>query len=226
MDVFGALSYLFEPAGLVTDVLDRFGAWVYAMLFAIVFAETGLVVAPFLPGDSLLFASGAIAGAGRIDVWLVSAAFVAAAVAGDAVNYAVGRWFGTRLAAKFPRLVPARHLATSHAYFARYGGRTVLLARFVPIVRTFAPFVAGMSRMPLVRFWQFNVAGAFVWVAVFLGTGYFFGRIPWVESNLTLAMLLIVLVSLAPLAVKGIWHRRRRMAMGAVDSREVDDLDA
>jgi len=211
LEAFDALHYLLEPSGLITDILNRFGKWVYLTLFAIVFAETGLVLTPFLPGDSLLFAAGTFAGTGRIDVWVTVAAITAAAIMGDAVNYAIGRFFGPRLAARFPRLIPARHMEASQAFFEQYGGRAVLLARFVPVIRTFIPFVAGMCRMPIRRFWQFNIAGALAWVIVFLGAGYFFGQIPWVERNLTLAMILVVVASVVPILVKG-WRQWRRRA--------------
>lgn len=211
MEAAEILHYLFDPSGLIDDLLDRFGNWIYLVLFAIVFAETGFVFAPLLPGDSLLFAAGTFAGAGRIDVWLTIAAITTAAIAGDAVNYAIGRFFGPRLAARFPRLVSPRHMAASQAFFEKYGGRAVFLARFVPIIRTFTPFVAGMCRMPLPRFWQFNIAGAFAWVLVFLGTGYFFGQIPWVERNLTLAMIFVVIASVVPILVKAVRQWRRRV---------------
>lgn len=210
MEAVEALHYLFDPSGLIADLLERFGRWVYVTLFAIVFAETGFVFTPFLPGDSLLFAAGTFAGAGRMDVWVTIVTLLVAAIAGDAVNYAIGRFVGLRLAARFPRLIPARHLAASEAFFQKYGGRAVVLARFVPIVRTFVPFIAGVSKMPIVRFWQFNITGAFVWVLLFVGAGYFFGRIPWVEKNLTLAMVLIVIASVVPILVKALRHRRRR----------------
>lgn len=209
MEATEALHYLLDPSGLIDDLLNRFGRWLYLVLFAIIFAETGLVFAPFLPGDSLLFAAGTFAGAGRIDVWPTIAVIAVAAIAGDAVNYAIGRYFGPRLAARFPRLIRPRHMAASRAFFERYGGRAVLLARFVPIIRTFTPFVAGMCRMPLRRFWQFNIAGAFAWVLIFLSTGYFFGQIPWVKRNLTLAMILIVIASVAPVLIKAMRQRRR-----------------
>jgi len=203
-------NHLMEPAALLTDILDGVGRWIYVALFAIVFAETGLVLAPFLPGESLLFAVGTFAGAGLLSPWLGSIAVFVASVLGDSVNYAIGRCFGTRLAARYPRLIPARRLETSRAYLERYGGRTIFLARFVPVVRSFAPLAAGVSRMPLARFWMFNVAGALTWVVVFLGAGYFFGRIPWVEQNLTPAVLLIVVVSVAPVILTAVREFRRQ----------------
>lgn len=215
MELAALANHLMEPGALLTDILDRVGRWMYFALFAVIFAETGLVLAPFLPGDSLLFAVGAFAGAGLLNPWLGCVAVFAASVLGDSVNYAIGRCFGTRLAARYPRLIPARHLDTSRAYLERYGGRTIFLARFVPVVRSFAPLVAGMSRMPLVRFWVFNIAGALAWVVVFLGAGYFFGRIPWVEKNLLWAVILIAAVSVAPVIVRAVrgFRRQRRDRM-------------
>jgi membrane-associated protein len=209
VEVIDALQYLFEPSGLVTDVLNTFGRWVYAVIFAIVFAETGLVFTPFLPGDSLLFAAGTVAGAGSLGLWFTATAVTAGAIVGDAANYAVGRWFGRRLAARFPRRVSSRHLVAAQAFFERHGGRAIFLARFVPLVRTFAPFVAGMSAMPVRRFWLFNISGALAWVTVFLISGYFFGQIKWVAENLTLAVILVMVVSSIPIAV-GAWRKWRR----------------
>jgi membrane-associated protein len=177
---FGPLGYLLDPAGLLTDLLGHLGAWVYGVVFLIVFAETGLVIAPFLPGDSLLFAAGALAGAGRMDLWIVAVVVTTAAVGGEATE----------------------------AFFERHGGKALVFARFVPVVRTFAPFVAGMGKMPLRRFWCFNLLGAIAWAATFVTAGYFFGSLPWVESNLTLVVLLIVFASVVPVVVKAGLHRR------------------
>ena len=227
MELAALANHLMEPAALLTDIMDRVGRWIYVALFAIVFAETGLVFAPFLPGDSLLFAVGTFAGAGFLSPWLGSLAVFVASVLGDSVNYAIGRCFGTRLAARYPRLIPAHHLKNSRAYLERYGGRTIFLARFVPVVRSFAPLAAGVSRMPLVRFWAFNIAGALAWVVVFLGAGYFFGRIPWVEENLLWSVLLIVFVSVIPVIVKAVRGLRRQRRGRAGQKREdEEDLTA
>jgi membrane-associated protein len=205
---FGPLGYLLDPAGLLSDLLGHLGAWVYGVVFLIVFAETGLVIAPFLPGDSLLFAAGALAGAGRMDLWLVAVVVTTAAVGGDAVNYAMGRLFGKVIAARAGRLIKRRHIEATEAFFERHGGKALVFARFVPVVRTFAPFVAGMGKMPLRRFWCFNLLGAIAWAATFVTAGYFFGSLPWVESNLTVVVLLIVFASVVPLVVKAGLHRR------------------
>jgi membrane-associated protein len=214
----GSLGYLFDPAGLLSDLLGHMGAWVYVVLFAIVFAETGLVFAPFLPGDSLLFAAGALAGTGRMELWIVVVVVIGAAVAGDGVNYAIGRQFGKVIAARAGRIVKRRHIEAAEGFYQRHGGKAIVLARFVPVVRTFAPFVAGMGKMPLRRFWLFNWLGALGWTAMFVTAGYFFGSLPWVESNLTVVVLLIVVASVMPIVVKAVLHRRgvRRAAKESV----------
>jgi membrane-associated protein len=211
----GPLHYLLDPSGLLSDVVGHGGAWVYLVVFAIVFAETGLVVAPFLPGDSLLFAAGALAGAQRLEVWVVGGVVLAAAIAGDAVNYLVGRVFGGRIAGRDGRFVKRRHIEATQRFFEKHGGKALVLARFVPVARTFAPFVSGLGGMKLARFWRYNITGAVAWVVLFVGAGYFFGTIPWVEKNLTIVMLAIVVVSVVPLMLKagrGYWITRRRTA--------------
>ncbi len=171
------------------------GAWVYALLFAIVFCETGLVVTPFLPGDSLLFVAGGVAAVGGMDLFAVMATLVAAALCGDNANYWVGRWAGPRV---FSRFINPRHLEQAHAFYERHGGKTIILARFVPIVRTYAPFVAGVGRMPYARYLAFCVAGALLWVGSLCTAGFFFGNLPVVRNNLTAVILAIVLLSVLP----------------------------
>ena len=175
------------------------GVWVYALLFAAVFIETGLVIWPFLPGDSLLFVAGAIAAAGGMDIGAVMAVLVAAALAGDNVNYGIGRWIGPRVFHyEKSRWFNPAHLARAHAYYERHGGKTIILARFVPIVRTYVPFVAGVGAMPYARYIGFCVAGALIWVVSLSSMGYFFGNLPLVKNNLSFVILLIVAVSVAP----------------------------
>ena len=171
------------------------GAWVYALLFAIVFCETGLVVTPFLPGDSLLFVAGAIAAVGGMNIVAVTATLVAAALCGDNVNYWVGRWAGKRVFAKF---INPEHLRRTQAFYDRHGGKTIIIARFMPIVRTYAPFVAGIGAMPYLRYLAFCVAGALLWVVSLCTVGYFFGNIPAVKNNLTVVIIVIVLISISP----------------------------
>ncbi len=171
------------------------GAWVYALLFAIVFCETGLVVTPFLPGDSLLFVAGAIAAVGGMDIVAVTATLVVAALCGDNVNYWVGRWAGKKVFSKYLNPV---HLQRTQAFYERHGGKTIILARFMPIVRTYAPFVAGIGHMPYLRYLAYCVAGALLWVVSLCTAGYFFGNIPAVKNNLTVVIVLIVLISISP----------------------------
>ncbi len=181
------------------------GAWVYALLFLIVFCETGLVVTPFLPGDSLLFVAGTIAATGGMDIAALMAVLVAAALTGDNVNYWVGRTLGLRV---LGRWVNPAYLQRTREFYARHGGKTIVLARFVPIVRTYVPFVAGVGTMPYPRYLAFCVAGALAWVVSLCLAGYFFGNIPAVKANLTIVILAIVLASVTPGLLA--WLRARR----------------
>jgi membrane-associated protein len=184
--------------------VQQHGAWVYGLLFLIVFCETGLVVTPFLPGDSLLFVAGAVAAAGGMDVVLVMAALVAAALCGDNVNYWIGRTLGLKA---FSRFIDPAHLQRTHEFYERHGGKTIILARFVPIVRTYVPFVAGLGTMPYLRYLAFCVAGALLWVVSLCLAGYWFGNLPQVKENLTIVILAIVALSVSP-GVFG-WLRSR-----------------
>ena len=180
------------------------GAWVYALLFAIVFCETGLVVTPFLPGDSLLFVAGAIAAVGGMDIVAVTATLVAAALCGDNVNYWLGRWLGKNF---FSRFINPVHLERTHAFYERHGGKTIIIARFMPIVRTYAPFVAGVGAMPYLRYLAYCVAGALLWVVSLCTAGYFFGNIPAVKNNLTVVIIVIVLISISPAIIAYLKNR-------------------
>ena len=175
------------------------GIWVYALLFTVVFIETGLVIWPFLPGDSLLFVAGAVAAAGGMDIGAVMAVLVAAALTGDNVNYGIGRWIGPRVFHyEKSRWFNPAHLARAHAFYERHGGKTIILARFIPIVRTYVPFVAGVGAMPYARYIGACVAGALIWVVSLCSAGYFFGNLPLVKNNLSFVILLIVAVSVMP----------------------------
>ncbi|MCC6210637.1 MAG: DedA family protein [Burkholderiales bacterium] len=183
----------------LAEFVAAHGAWVYALLFVIIFIETGLVIWPFLPGDSLLFVTGALAAAGGIDLATVMAVLIAAALSGDNVNYFVGRWVGPRVFHyEKSRWFSPRHLARAHEFYERHGGKTIILARFIPIVRTYVPFVAGIGAMPYARYIGVCVAGALLWVVSLCGLGYFFGNLAAVKQNLTAVILLIVLVSISP----------------------------
>jgi membrane-associated protein len=178
----------------------EYGTWIYAILFAVIFCETGLVVTPFLPGDSLLFVAGAIAAAGEMNVHLLFALLAGAAFLGNAVNYSIGRWLGHRLFRDTrSRFLNPQHLEKAHAFYERHGGKAVVISRFLPIIRTYVPFVAGMARMHPREFLAYNAGGAVLWAGGLLYAGYFFGNIPWIRGNLTAIIVGIVVVSLAPL---------------------------
>ena len=185
------------------ELAQTYGLWIYAILFLIVFCETGLVVTPFLPGDSLLFAAGAVAALGGMNVHIAAALLLAAAVIGDAVNFAIGKYFGEKLFAKpDSRVFKREYLDKTHAFYEKYGGKTIILARFVPIVRTFAPFVAGMGDMHYGRFIRYNIIGALMWVGLLTYAGYFFGELPVVKNNFGLVVIGIIVVSVLPMAVE------------------------
>ena len=182
-------------------LVAEYGIWIYAILFAIIFSETGFVVTPFLPGDSLLFVSGAIAASGEMNVHLLFVLLGAAAVLGNSVNYAVGRWLGKRFFTDGrSRWLNPKHLDKAHEFYERHGGKAVVLSRFLPIVRTYVPFVAGMALMTPRQYTVYNVAGGVAWVGSLCYAGYFFGNIPWIRGNLTAIIVGIVIVSLLPLA--------------------------
>ena len=185
------------------ELTQTYGLWIYAILFLIVFCETGLVVTPFLPGDSLLFAAGTVAALGGMNVHMAAALLLAAAVIGDAANFAVGKYFGEKLFAKpDSRVFKREYLDKTHAFYEKYGGKTIILARFVPIVRTFAPFVAGMGDMHYGRFIRYNIIGALMWVGLLTYAGYFFGELPVVKNNFGLVVIGIIVVSVLPMAVE------------------------
>jgi membrane-associated protein len=191
------------------EFIRDYGSWVYAILFTIVFAETGFVVTPFLPGDSLLFAAGALCARGDLSITAMLVLLVAAAFAGNTVNYAVGRFIGPRVFQTSHRLLNKEYLDRAHAFFERYGGKAVILGRFVPIVRTFVPFVAGAAQMTPASFVLYNAVGAIAWVSLCLGAGWFFGNIPIIKDNFSLVTIGIVVVSVLPMVYELIAGRRR-----------------
>ena len=210
------LQYLLHIDRHIAELIGQFGPQAYSVLFLIVFAETGLIVTPFLPGDTLLFAAGLFCRpgqAGHLSYPLMFGVFVLAALCGDNVNYWVGRRLGPRLFRREDsKLFKRSHLEKTHEFFDRFGKRTVILARFVPIVRTFAPFVAGMAGMRYREFLLYSVVGALVWVGIFLSAGYFLGQIPAVEKNFTLAMLAMAVLTFLPMLAEFLKHRRRNAA--------------
>ena len=206
------IDYILHIDQHLIELTQTYGLWIYAILFLIVFCETGLVVTPFLPGDSLLFAAGAVAALGGMNVHMAAALLLAAAVIGDAANFAIGKYFGEKLFAKpDSRVFKREYLDKTHAFYEKYGGKTIILARFVPIVRTFAPFVAGMGDMHYGRFIRYNIISALMWVGLLTYAGYFFGELPVVKNNFGLVVIGILVVSVLPMAVeiaKAKWGRK------------------
>ena len=194
----------------LADVVSNYGVWTYAILFLVIFCETGLVVTPFLPGDSLLFAAGAIASSGSLNVHVIFLLLLAAAILGDTVNYHIGYFLGPKFLEKNKsRLIKKEYLDRTHQYFEKYGGKTIIIARFVPIIRTFAPFMAGIGSMSYRHFISYNVIGALLWVSLFTYAGYFFGKIPIVEKNFTLVILAIIFISVLPAVIEVIKAKRQ-----------------
>jgi membrane-associated protein len=205
----GALDFLLHFDKHLLEFVRDYGTWVYAILFAIVFAETGFVVTPFLPGDSLLFAAGALCATGELSTPAMLGLLVFAAFAGNTVNYSVGRFIGPRVFQSSHRLLNKQYLDRAHTFFEQYGGKAVILGRFVPIVRTFVPFVAGAAQMTRTSFVLYNLVGAAAWVTLCLGAGLLFGNIPIVKNNFSLVTIGIVVVSVLPMVFEVIAHRRR-----------------
>jgi membrane-associated protein len=201
------------------ELVKEYGTWTYLVLFVIVFCETGLVVTPILPGDSLLFAAGAIAALGSLNPHLLVVLLTIAAILGDAVNYQIGRYVGPAVFKREnSRFFKREHLEKTHAFYERYGGKTIIIARFVPIVRTFAPFIAGVGQMSYSRFAAYNVIGAILWVVIGVYAGYWFGGLEVVKNNFSLIIIAIVLISLLPAAFE-VWRARRaRRAAQAVSA--------
>ncbi|MFO1386485.1 MAG: DedA family protein [Chitinivorax sp.] len=194
------------------ELVQAYGNWVYGILFLIVFCETGLVVMPLLPGDSLLFVAGALAAQGAMQVHGLAVMLMLAAILGDSLNYAIGKRFGHVIAGPNSRWVKQSHIQRTHAFFEKHGGKTIIVARFVPIVRTFAPFVAGIGEMSYYKFITFNVLGGVLWVACFVYAGYWFGNLELVRSNLKLIMLAIIVLSVMPIVFEALKHRFRRQS--------------
>ncbi len=222
MDVFYCLTKMEYIRFLIDFILHidvhlnylvaEYGVWIYAILFLIIFCETGLVVTPFLPGDSLLFVAGTLAAlpANDINIHLIVILLISAAILGDATNYFIGRFFGKKLFSNpNSKIFRQSYLEKTHAFYEKHGGKTIILARFIPIIRTFAPFVAGMGHMSYSRFATFNIVGAVVWVSLFSYAGFLFGGLPIVRKNLQLVIVAIIVISIIP-AVVEIWRNRRK----------------
>ena len=193
----------------LNEIIAAYGTWTYAILFLIIFAETGLVIAPFLPGDSLLFAAGAFAASESLDPLWLTVLLSTAAIAGDSLNYAIGKYIGPRAFQNSDsRIFRKSYLDRTHRFYERYGGRTIIIARFVPIVRTFAPFVAGIGTMSYPRFMSFNVIGGIGWVAILVWAGFWFGNIPFVKRNFSFVVIAIIVISVLPIVFEWIKHIR------------------
>ncbi len=192
----------------LSQIISQYGVWTYGILFGVIFMETGFVVTPFLPGDSLLFAAGTFAALGSLNIWLVAGLLMVAAVLGDTVNYSIGHYLGER--AYNIKWIKKEYFDKTHAFFEKHGGKSIFLARFVPIVRTFVPFVAGIGKMSYGYFITYNLVGGVVWVAVFTFLGYFFGNIPFVRANFEFVIIAIILISVLPMGYE--WLKARREA--------------
>lgn len=195
--------------------VEQYGAWIYLVLFLIIFGETGLIVLPFLPGDSLLFIAGAFGASGMLDPVLLAALLIAAAILGNTVNYSIGRYIGPKVFSKNYRFLDRAALIKTHMFYEKHGGKTIVLSRFLPIFRTFAPFVAGVAHMNPVAFQLYNVSGAIVWVAGFITLGYFFGNVPIVKEHLNTIVLIGISAAVVPVILGGLWKllaRNRKAA--------------
>ena len=207
----------------LVHVFTKYGVWAYGMLFAIIFCETGLVIAPFLPGDSLLFATGALGAAGVLNFQFTLGLLFVAAVLGDTVNYGVGSWIGNSVIANHPKVFKREYIDKTRDFYSQYGGKTVVLARFFVIVRTFAPFVAGVARMEYAKFLGYNVLGAGVWVASFMFLGFFFGQIPAVQENFATTIAGIIVLSLVPVLAEIVQHGRANKGAAAEKETTPDE---
>ena len=200
----------------LTELAAQYGTWIYGILFLIIFCETGLVVMPLLPGDSLLFAAGSIAAIGKMNIHLMVVLLIIAAILGDAVNFVIGKYFGEKLFSNpNSKIFKQSHLQKTQQFYAKHGGKTIIMARFIPIVRTFAPFVAGMGHMSYHHFLAYNVIGGVLWVTIFSYLGYFFGNMDIVKDNLSLVLVAIIVLSILPAIIEIIRHKRAANKAGA-----------
>lgn len=196
VSLFDILAHLDKH---LIEVINTYGTWTYLILFLIIFCETGLVVTPFLPGDSMVFVVGALSASGKLNTPVIYLLLVAAAVLGDTANYHIGKYIGPKIfQAENVRFFKKEHLIRTHNFYEKHGGKTIIIARFIPIIRTFAPFVAGIGKMGYLKFLSFNLVGGFLWVTLCITGGYFFGNIPAVQNNFTLVILAIIFISMLP----------------------------
>jgi membrane-associated protein len=215
MDIINKLLEMFLHLDVyLGQIIQQYGALTYIILFGVIFAETGLVVTPFLPGDSLIFAAGTFAARGWLDPIILFVTLTAAAILGDTVNYWIGHAVGSRAFTGEVKWIKKEYMERTHAFFEKYGGKTIILARFVPIVRTFAPFVAGVGEMTYKHFITYNIVGGVLWVSIFLGLGYFFGNIPFVQKNFEMVIIAIILISVVPAIYEIIKAKLEKKAEG------------
>ena len=202
------VDFILHIGDHLQELVKNYGNWIYAILFAIVFCETGLVVLPFLPGDSMLFAAGTIAAVGDMNIFVLIGLLIVAAILGDFVNFEIVKHFGQKLFSNpNSKIFKQSYLQKTHDYYERYGGRTIIIARFIPIVRTFAPFVGGMGNMNYAQFARYNIVGAVLWVVSFTTLGYFFGQLPFVKEHFSWIMIAIIVFSVVPMVIEIIRHR-------------------
>jgi len=202
------LDFILHVDTYLNDIITRFGGWTYGLLFVVIFMETGFVVTPFLPGDSLIFAAATFAARGVLNPWLMFTLLSIAAISGDTVNYWIGHAIGNKAYTGEVKWIKKEYMERTHAFFEKHGGKTIFLARFVPIIRTFAPFVAGVSKMSYGHFITWNLVGGVTWVAIFTLLGFFFGNIPFVQDNFELVIIAIVFISFIPAVVEGLKARK------------------
>ena len=210
--ILAAIDFFLHLDVHLSEIIGTYGTWTYLILFLIIFAETGFVVTPFLPGDSLIFAAATFAGLGLLNPVLLFILLAVAAILGDSINYAIGHAIGPRVFREDMRFLKREYLDRTHAFFEKYGGKTIILARFMPIIRTFAPFVAGVGAMTYAKFLLYNIIGGILWVGLFTALGYFFGNIPAVQDNFTLVILGIIFISILPPIIE--FFRERNRAKG------------
>lgn len=217
------IDFIFHIDQHLIELIRDHGIWVYAVIFLIIFCETGIVFLPFLPGDNLLFAAGALAAIGQLNPWLISAVLGSAAIIGDSTNYWIGRKYGTRLFSETRKFPSRKHLAHAEVFFQKHGGKSVIIGRFMPFIRTFTPFVAGMSKMPYPSFLAYSVSGTFLWVGTLVPAGYFLGQLPIVKDNLTLIVLFIIGLSLLPIFIHGIQHYLAKRQAAKHNLNQIED---
>ena len=206
------VDFILHIGDHLQELVKNYGNWIYAILFAIVFCETGLVVLPFLPGDSMLFAAGTIAAVGDMNIFVLIGLLIVAAILGDFVNFEIGKHFGQKLFSNpNSKIFKQSYLQKTHDYYEKYGGRTIIIARFIPIVRTFAPFVGGMGNMNYAQFARYNIVGAVLWVVSFTTLGYFFGQLPFVKEHFSWIMIAIIVFSVVPMIVEIIRHSKDKL---------------